>query len=120
MALLAAIVVVTNTVLVSVTQRTREIGIRRALGARRNQIVQEVLAEVGVAARLAAASAGATAAVLLIGGGLGPMLPIPADRARRRRWRWHLTAAAGSGVAAGWYPAVRATRLDVIAALRSE
>ena len=45
MALIAAIVVVTNTVLVSVTERTRDIGVRRAVGARRDQIVREILAE---------------------------------------------------------------------------
>ena len=45
MALLAAIVVVTNTMLVSVTQKTREIGVRRALGASRGEIMREVVAE---------------------------------------------------------------------------
>ena len=45
MALITAVVVVTNTVLVSVTQRIREIGVRRAVGAPRSQILAEVLAE---------------------------------------------------------------------------
>ena len=45
MALLAAIVVITNTTLVSVTQKTREIGVRRALGASRDDIMREVVAE---------------------------------------------------------------------------
>jgi putative ABC transport system permease protein len=61
MALLAAIVVVTNTVLVSVTQRTREIGVRRALGAPRHQIMREVLAE--------------SALVAIIGGAVGTPSP---------------------------------------------
>jgi macrolide transport system ATP-binding/permease protein len=117
MALVAAIVVVTNTVLVSVTQRTREIGIRRALGARRQQIMNEVLAE--------------SLLLGLVGGGFGiavafgvsqvasPFSPV-ALALDAATVAMAVIAAGGSGVVAGWLPAVRATRLDVIAALRSE
>jgi len=117
MALLAAIVVVTNTVLVSVTTRTREIGIRRALGAGRAQIMQEVLAEAVVVA-LVGGAIGASiawglvallAAALGVPIGVGPTTLIIA-----------LSAAGLSGIVAGWYPARRATRLDVITALRAE
>lgn len=117
MALLAAIVVVTNTVLVSVTTRTREIGVRRALGASRAQIMREVLAEavlvavVGgtVGALVASAIVGALARALDVPIGVGlPTLLVA------------LGSAALSGIVAGWYPARRATRLDVIAALRAE
>ncbi len=117
MALLAAIVVVTNTVLVSVSQRTREIGVRRALGAPRGQIIREVLAE--------------SMLVSLIGGGLALLLVwllvdvfaslvnLPL-RLRPSTIAWSLLASVVSGLVAGWYPARRAVHLDVVAALRTE
>jgi putative ABC transport system permease protein len=117
MALLAAIVVVTNTVLVSVTTRTREIGIRRALGAGRTQIMQEVLAEAVVVA-LVGGAVGATIAwglVALLGRALGVPIGVGLTTLVTA-----LTAAGLSGIVAGWYPARRATRLDVINALRAE
>lgn len=117
MALLAAIVVVTNTVLVSVTQRTREIGVRRALGAPRRQIMREVLAESALVAVVGGA-AGTVAAVLLVAL-LARALGIPLG-VRPGTVAWGLAASALSGLAAGWYPARRAVRLDVIAAIRSE
>ena len=117
MALIAAIVVVTNTTLVSVTQRTREIGIRRAIGASRANVLVETVAEAAVTA-IAGGMAGLAAAagvVSLASGALGVPLSL----------EWPTTvgslAAAGlSGVLAGWYPARRAAGLDVINALRQE
>jgi putative ABC transport system permease protein len=117
MALLAAVVVVTNTVLVSVSQRTREIGVRRALGATRRQIVAEVLAESGLVALgggvagLAAAWVAVIVAVRVTG------LPLALDGATAAS---SLAASMASGVAAGWYPARRAAAVDVVAALRAE
>lgn len=117
MALIAAIVVVANTTLVSVTQRMRDIGIRRALGASRANVIVETLAESSVIA-LAGGTVGlATAAgvLSLAAGPLGISLSLdwPTTIAS-------LVAAGLSGVLAGWYPARRATALDVIAALRQE
>jgi putative ABC transport system permease protein len=117
MALLAAIVVVTNTVLVSVTQRTRGIGVRRAVGARRGQILGEIVAEamlLGVAGGVAGVG-GATALLAL----LGLVLPVPLSVAPSTA-AIGLAAAVGSGIAAGWFPALRATRQDIIAAVRAE
>ncbi|MGD9903199.1 MAG: ABC transporter permease [Vicinamibacterales bacterium] len=117
MALLAAIVVVTNTVLVSVTTRTREIGVRRALGAPRRQILREVLAEAVLVATaggtVGAVAAGATVTVL--SAALGIPIGIRASTVALA-----LGAAAASGIVAGWYPARRATRIDVITALRAD
>jgi putative ABC transport system permease protein len=117
MALLASIVVVTNTTLVSVTQRTREIGVRRALGATRRQIVREVLLE--------------SALVAMVGGGAGLLAVFALASAVRAAATvplaltaatalWSFGSAALAGVLAGLYPARRASRIDIIAAVRAE
>ncbi len=116
MALLAAVLVVTNTILVSVTQRTREIGVRRAVGASRRQILAEVLAESLIIALLGGL-AGVLAVRLLVaavgGGGLELEL-------RGATVATSLVAACASGLLAGLFPARRATRIDIVDALRSE
>ncbi len=117
MALLAAIVVVTNTVLVSVTQRTREIGVRRALGAPARRIVQEILAE-SLLLSIAGGTAGALAAWSLLAT-LEYALDLPLYVAPQTL-AFALVAAAGSGMIAAWYPATRAVALDVVAAIRAE
>jgi putative ABC transport system permease protein len=117
MALLAAIVVVTNTTLVSVTERTREIGVRRALGAARRDITLEVLAESSLIALVGGAVGlvGAQAVLALASGPLDIDLPV-----RLSTMAWSLGAAAASGIVAGWYPARRAARIDPIVAIRQE
>lgn len=117
MALLAAIVVVTNTVLVSVTQRTREIGVRRALGATRTTILREVLAESALTAMIGGVVGLAVAwgMVTALAGALDlPVAVAPMTVATS------LLASALSGIVAGWYPARRATHLVIVDALRTE
>jgi len=117
MALFAAIVVVTNTTLVSVTQRTREIGVRRALGATRRQIVREVLLE----SALVALVGGAAGLVAVLG--LATAVQASADlplRLTASTVLWSVGGAGLSGLLAGLYPARRASRIDIIAAVRAE
>jgi putative ABC transport system permease protein len=117
MALLAAIVVVTNTMLVSVTQKTREIGVRRALGASRLQIMREVVAE-SILVSVAGGVAGTAltgVAIATLASALDLDIVVEATTVA-----WALGAAAFSGMLAGYYPARRATRIDVIAAVRAE
>ena len=110
-------IVIMNIMLVAVSERTREIGIRKALGARRRDILAQFVVE--------AATLSCAGAVLGIGTGLvlafvvKALTPLPAAVAP---WSIGVAVLLGVavGVAAGVYPASRASRLDPIVALRAE
>ena len=118
--MLVAGIGVMNIMLVSVTERTREIGIRKAIGAGARDIATQFLLEAVILSLSAAGSAccSASRTVLLmygvVAGMLGPA-PIP--------WLLIVSVAVGFsmvvGVFFGTYPATRAAKLDPIEALRS-
>ncbi len=116
-ALLAAGIGIMNIMLVSVTERTREIGVRKAIGARKNDIVKQFLLEAIVLSEL-----GGLAGILLgVAGGNG--VAIWLDIAMVFPWGWALTGlivCSLIGTGFGWYPAFKAARLDPIEALRYE
>lgn len=110
-------IVIMNIMLMAVAERTREIGIRKALGARRSDIMWQFVIE--------SATLSVGGAILGIGTGLtlafaiSALTPLPAAVAP---WSVVLGVALGIGVgmAAGIYPAMQASRLDPIEAMRNE
>ena len=110
-------IVIMNIMLLSVTDRTREIGLRKSLGARRRDVLFQFLTEASTLSIVGAA----------LGIGIGFGLAFMVERL------WSLPAAVsvpamivslvlglGVGIASGLYPAYRAARLDPIEALRFE
>jgi putative ABC transport system permease protein len=106
-----------NIMLVAVSERTAEIGIRKALGARRRDIMSQFLIE--------ASTLGTVGSAIGVGLGIGLAkiislaTPLPATVAP---WSIFVGVALGAGVGiiSGVYPASRASRLDPITALRAE
>lgn len=103
--------------MISVTERTREIGVRKAIGARRREILWQFLVEAATLTLIGGA-------IGLALGGLASMLlktltPLPAEIPL-----WSVIAALGAsivtGVMFGMYPAAKAARLDPVEALRYE
>jgi putative ABC transport system permease protein len=110
-------IVIMNIMLMSVTERTHEIGIRKAVGATARDISRQFLAET-----IALASLGGAVGVAvgwLFAALIAAVSPLPA---RVTPWSVFLAIALGAGVGVvfGVYPARRAARLDPIAALRAE
>ncbi|MSU51807.1 MAG: FtsX-like permease family protein [Opitutaceae bacterium] len=116
-ALLAAGVGIMNIMLVSVTERTKEIGIRKSIGARKVSILLQFLIE-AVAISVAGGLVG-----ILIGIGAGNGLAFYLQAALVFPWGWTLIAlvvCCGIGIGFGFYPAWKAASLDPIEALRYE
>jgi len=116
-ALIAAGVGIMNIMLVSVTERTREIGVRKAIGARRRDIVRQFLLEAIVLSEVG----GVTGIILGVVG--GNLLALAFDMNTVFPWFWTImgvSVCSVIGIGFGAYPAFKAASLHPIDALRYE
>jgi len=116
-ALIAAGIGIMNIMLVSVTERTREIGIRRAVGAKKRNIIAQfileaiILCQIGGVIGVLLGVLGGNATALFLK--LPPVFPVD----------WAIIGVlicSGVGIIFGTYPAIKAARLDPVEALRYE
>jgi putative ABC transport system permease protein len=110
-------IVIMNIMLVSVTERTREIGVRKALGARQKDVLLQFLIESALMATLGGAIG------IMIGIGVAELITLIFDisvSVSLGSILLGLFMATGTGIFFGVYPASKAAKLDPIVALRSE
>ncbi len=109
---------IANVMIISVTERTREIGVRLAIGARRREVLRQFLLE----AALLSGAGGLAGVVLASALGLLAALLAPTFPATPPLWAVvsGLTVSVLVGILAGYWPARRAAALDPVEALRYE
>lgn len=115
--LIGAAIGLMNIMLVSVTERTREIGIRKSLGATREIIKKQFLIEAIVICQLGGCLG------IVLGIGIGNLISLLIGSGFIIPWVWIITGIIICllvGLAAGIYPAIKASKLDPIEALRFE
>jgi len=115
--LIGASIGLMNIMLVSVTERTREIGIRKAIGANPSVIRKQFLIEAVMICLMGGAFG------ILLGIGIGNLVSFSMGGSFLIPWEWIMggfVLCVGVGVISGYYPAKKASKLDPVEALRYE